>query len=70
MRANLKKARTDAGLTQEQMAEKLGISLRYYQNIEAGDRNGDFEIWDKLEDIIGIHQRILRQTSPGKADNP
>lgn len=70
MRANLKKARADAGLTQEQMAEKLGISLRYYQNIEAGDRNGDFDIWDKLEDITGIHQRILRQPYHGKADNP
>lgn len=61
MRENLQAARKDAGLTQEQLAEKLEISLRYYQNIEAGDRNGDFEIWDKLEDIIGIHQRILRQ---------
>ena len=51
----------DAGLTQQQMADALGISLRYYQNIEAGDRNGDFEIWDKLEDITGIHQRKLRE---------
>lgn len=70
MRSNLKKARTDAGLTQEKVAEALGISLRYYQNIEAGDRNGDFRIWDALEDLTGIHQRILRQQDPGRADNP
>lgn len=69
MRSNLKKARTDAGLTQEQMAERLGISLRYYQNIEAGDRNGDFVIWDTLEDITGIHQRMLRQQDPCKEGN-
>lgn len=70
MRANLQAARRAKGLTQMQMAEMLGISLRYYQNIEAGERNGDFEIWDKLEDITGIHQRTLRLQDRGKAGNP
>ena len=70
MRSNLKKARTDAGLTQEQMAEKLGISSIYYQKIEHGDRIGSFDIWDALEDITGIHQRILRQKDLCKANNP
>ena len=69
MRKNLKDARKAAEMTQQQMADKLGISLRYYQNIEAGERNGDFEIWDSLEDIIHIHQRILRQIDLGKADS-
>lgn len=70
MRKKLKDARKKAGYTQQAMADKLGISLRYYQQIEAGDRTGDFEIWDNLENITGIHQRILRQTSPGKEGNP
>ena len=61
MRKQLKEARLKAGLTQQQMAEKLGISLRYYKNIEAGERTGDFTIWDALEDITGIHQRKLRE---------
>lgn len=69
MRENLKNARKSTGLTQQAMADKLGISLRYYQQIEADDRTGDFEIWDNLEDITGIHQRILRGTNPGKVDN-
>lgn len=69
MRKNLQAARKAAGLTQQALADRLGISLRYYQQIEAGDRTGDFEIWDKLEDITGIHQRILRETDPGKADS-
>ena len=70
MRKNLQTARKAKGMTQKQVAEYLGISLRYYQQIEAGDRTGDFEIWDKLEDITGVHQRILRETDPGKANNP
>ncbi len=63
MRKNLKESRQKAGLTQQQMADRLGICLRYYQSIEAGDRTGDFAIWDTLEDITGIHQRILREIS-------
>ncbi len=63
MRENLKNARKAAGMTQQQMADKLEISLRYYQNIETGDRTGDFILWDILEDITGIHQRILRENS-------
>lgn len=61
MRENLKKARLDAGMTQQQMADKLNIGLRYYQHIEKGDRTGDFQLWDALEDITGVHQRILRE---------
>ena len=67
MRENLRQARKDKGMTQKQVAEYLGITDRYFQHIEAGDRNGDFEIWDMLEDLFGIHQRILRELSSDKA---
>lgn len=61
MRANLKQARKDKGLTQQAVAEYLEISERHYRFIESGDRTGDFELWDALEDLFGIHQRILRR---------
>lgn len=60
MRANLKKARQDAGLTQQGIADKLGIGLRHYKAIESGERLGSIWIWDKLEDLLHINQRILR----------
>ncbi len=63
-RERLKEARKAAGMTQSAAAEKLGISLRYYQKIEAGDRTGDFQIWDELEDLLGVNQRELRRSSP------
>ena len=69
MRGNLKKARLEAGWTQEQMAEKLGISLRHYKYIESGTVIGHVELWDMLEDLFQVHQRILRENHPGKADN-
>ncbi len=61
MRENLRKARKEKGLTQQQVADRLGISLVYYQKIEQGSRTGDFEIWDSLEDLFNIHQRKLRE---------
>lgn len=66
MRLNLKEARKGAGLTQQQMADRLEISLIYYQKIEAGERTGDFRIWDMLEDITSIHQRKLREISDSR----
>lgn len=59
-RSRLKEARMKAGMKQSQVAEKIGISTRYYQNIENGSRNGNFQIWDSLEDIFNVHQRKLR----------
>lgn len=60
-RENLKKARAAAGMTQQQVADLLGVGLRHYQKIESGESNGSFEVWDALEDNLGIHQRKLRE---------
>lgn len=69
MRTNLKKARKEAGLTQEKMAEKLHICLRYYKGIESGEHLGSIPIWDALEDLFNVHQRVLREIHPDKADS-
>ena len=70
MRKNLKEARQKASMTQKQMADKLEMSLRYYKQIEAGKRTGDFYIWDSLEDLFNIHQRVLREIHHDTKDNP
>ena len=61
MRKNLKTARVAVGMTQQQMADKLGVSLRHYKYMESGKIVGNVELWDTLEDITGIHQRKLRE---------
>jgi len=63
MRKNLQAARKATGMTQQAMAEKLGISTRHYQRIENGASSGAYEIWDELEDLFKIHQRKLREIS-------
>lgn len=73
MRENLKNARKAAGLTQQTMADRLGLTLNHYQKIEYGKLGGSFAVWDALEDLLGVHQRILRETSNkhlGPKENP
>lgn len=61
MRTNLINARNNHNLTQIQMAQKLNISPRQYQNIESGKTLGKADMWDTLEDLLGIPQRKLRK---------
>lgn len=61
MRENLKKARKEAGMTQKQIAEYLGLSERSYQYIESGRILGTILVWDKLEDLFSVPQRKLRE---------
>ena len=69
MRKNLKEARQKAGMTQQQMADKLGINERYYKAIESGERLGGIWIWDMLEDIFDVNQRFLREIHLDIKDN-
>jgi Uncharacterized protein conserved in bacteria len=64
MRENLKKARLDMGMTQQAMADRLFITLRYYQKIESGDALGAISLWDAMEDLFLISQRDLRYLNP------
>ncbi len=69
MRENLKAARKAKGLTQQAMADKLGVGLRYYKSIENGERLGGIWMWDKLEDILEVNQRVLREIHHDREDN-
>ena len=60
MREQLKNARKSKGLTQQGMADELGISLRMYQRLETGASLGKITHWDMLEDLFDIPQRQLR----------
>lgn len=60
MRVNLRKARKDAGMTKQAVANAIGITMRYYGMLEGGYRHGSQHVWDRLEDLFGINQRVLR----------
>ena len=62
-REKLKEARKGKGLTQQEMADYLKITLRHYQNLEMGSSIGSVGVWDALEDFFEIHQRKLREVT-------
>lgn len=68
MRKNLRKARKEKGLTQQAVADQLNTDVRYYKQIEYGERLGSIEVWDKLEDLFNVNQRILREISKNHHD--
>ncbi|MBQ3494061.1 MAG: helix-turn-helix transcriptional regulator [Clostridia bacterium] len=59
---NLKRERMLSGLTQKQMAEKLGISYRTYQNYELTTQNNrepDLETLCKIAKILDVNVDYL-----------
>ena len=54
IRENLKKARISSGLTQSEMAERIGISVTAYQKIESGRTRILNPNFSKCADILGV----------------
>lgn len=56
MRDWLLKARTDSGMTQQQVANKIDVSESYYSFIESGERQKkmDIALAAKLSVVFGI----------------
>lgn len=55
----LRLLRTELGLTQMQMAEKLEISQRTYSHYEAGDREPPFSILKKICRLFDVSADYL-----------
>ena len=55
----IKKFRVNAGLTQEQLSEKLGISLKYISRLENGYSGIKTQTLIKCINILGIEPNIL-----------
>ena len=56
-------------MTQKQVAECLNVSERHYKYMEAGTITGNVELWDRLEDLFKVNQRVLREIHHDKEDN-
>jgi putative transcriptional regulator len=54
LRINLKKIREELGLTQEQVAESVGIARNTYTNIELGHKNPSFNVAINIKKVLGV----------------
>ena len=50
---NVIRLRNETGMTQEKLAEKVGISWRYFQSIEAGARWPSIGVLVQLRNALG-----------------
>ena len=72
MRLTLQTARKEAGITQVDMAQFLGINTRHYQRIESGECAWKTKTWDAIEELFDFKysQRELRYNHPPDASVP
>lgn len=53
-RIALKVLRARFSLTQDDIAQKLGISRQMYSRIEKGQSDGTIQFWGKIQRIFGL----------------
>jgi len=51
---NVKKSRTEQGLTQQVLAEKADISIPFLPQLESGSRGPSLEVLGKLASALGL----------------
>jgi len=64
--ANIKELRTKKGLTQQQLAEETGITLRTIQRIENGEVNPSLHSLNNLSRVLNTDLSILNQKEETK----
>ncbi len=65
----LKKARTDKGLTQEKLAEKLDVSIAFLSRIERGSSHISLKRLSQICDILGITEGSILNGSSNNSHN-
>lgn len=59
MRKDLKQFRINQFLTQQELADKLGISVSAYNLIENGKRRGSQDFWLSLQNKFNLEDGIV-----------
>lgn len=62
----LRQIRRSADITQEQLAEAVGVSVKFIGNIERGTASPSFETLEKIAEVLGVEVGELFQFPKGK----
>lgn len=63
---NLRMLRVNKGLTQHELAEKVGIGREIYAQYEKANRNPDAEFLFNLSKLAGVKMEIFFEVDPDK----
>jgi transcriptional regulator with XRE-family HTH domain len=67
MATNLRRIRHDKNLTQEELADRAGLSMRYVGAIERGDVSASVTVLGQIADALEIEPgELLKKTSTPK----
>ncbi|TPK86563.1 helix-turn-helix transcriptional regulator [Mesorhizobium sp. B2-4-13] len=56
---NLRQIRSSNGLTQEELAERAGLSARYIGSIERADVSASVTVLGRIADALGVEPHML-----------
>lgn len=57
--SKLKKLRVLNDMTQNELAKKIGISQSYLSQLERGQREINYEVKQKIEEIFGLSYKFI-----------
>uniref|UniRef100_A0A7C5RDL7 XRE family transcriptional regulator n=1 Tax=Thermus caliditerrae TaxID=1330700 RepID=A0A7C5RDL7_9DEIN len=63
----IKRRRIELGLTQQEVAEQVGISRQYVAEIEAGRRKPTLATLERLFLVLGLSLQVKTQSDGGNA---
>jgi transcriptional regulator with XRE-family HTH domain len=63
MARNLRRKRHDQKLTQEELAERAGLSARYLGAVERGDVSASVTVLGRIADALGVEPAELVKRS-------
>ncbi len=67
---NIKTLRKKLGWSQEQLAERTGVSAPYITQIEVGKRTPSLDIVEKLATALGVEYKTLFETKIENVQSP
>lgn len=65
MRRRLRIERLRRWLTQKDIAERIGLEVHYYGQIELGHADGAPGVWERLEELLGVPKEALMEDTEG-----
>jgi transcriptional regulator with XRE-family HTH domain len=61
MPTGLRRIRLERRLTQNRLAERIGVTPSCISRLESGANNGTLRVWDLLEEELQTSQKTLRR---------
>jgi transcriptional regulator with XRE-family HTH domain len=63
MAVNLRRIRHDKNMTQEDLADRAGLSARYIGAIERADKSASVTVLGRIADALGVDAAVLLDRS-------